>query len=139
MTCKRKQARRTGMAGPLGEMFDHGALTSCIFHFHQPFSCQVATHSTQQYAFSYSSSPQHFYFHTNTARVYLGFASFGTRTFVVDGRLSNRHLSEFLLDHLGRISYRFVNLPSSNIDGLRITYSKVNFILGISLDQWKEF
>ena len=28
MPCPRKQARRTGMAGPLGEMFDHGALTS---------------------------------------------------------------------------------------------------------------
>ena len=33
MTCDiRKQARRTGMAGPLGEMFDHGWLFySCHF------------------------------------------------------------------------------------------------------------
>jgi ethanolaminephosphotransferase len=27
----RKQARRTGMAGPLGEMFDHGACEAAFF------------------------------------------------------------------------------------------------------------
>lgn len=30
----RKQARRTGMAGPLGEMFDHG-MGCCAFHLSQ--------------------------------------------------------------------------------------------------------
>ena len=31
----RKQARRTGMQGPLGEMFDHGAC--CLFLHAPPF------------------------------------------------------------------------------------------------------
>ena len=99
------------MAGPLGEMFDHGWLFySC--HFTLPYlitlsiGCDALNTTVSALLFPHRSP----LLTTTTARGSSGVECSRTGTFLVDRCLTNSDLGQLLSHNMGRISYRYVLL-----------------------------
>ena len=113
----RKQARRMGMAGPLGEIFDHGGvhsvldLLSCLFK-PDPIGCDAlnTTVSGDKVYLSLILINQ-----PKTARSTFSIECSRTRTFLLDYCLPNSYLGQLLSHIMGRVLYRYVTRKSQII------------------------
>ena len=110
----RKQARRMGMAGPLGEIFDHGGvhsvldLLSCLFK-PDPIGCDAlnTTVSGDKVYLSLILINQ-----PKTARSTFSIECSRTRTFLVDYCLPNSYFGQLLSHIMGRVLYRYAPCKS---------------------------
>lgn len=101
-----KQARRTGMAGPLGEMFDHGVFCGYIYFDISQFYCSGCD------ALNTTVRNNRLFLSSNYIKKFiLAWSGFGctssqSGSFVVDGCFSNRNAGQFLFNYMGGISHR---------------------------------
>jgi hypothetical protein len=109
-----KQARRTGMAGPLGEMFDHGASwpsrleSDVLAHLHSRMRCPQY-HSECAVA---EGSSLFACVDTDLARGHPRMLRTESRSVVVDHYRANWHARQFLSNYLGGVSHWLVTFFS---------------------------
>lgn len=99
-----KQARRTGMAGPLGEMFDHGMCieiwAESVLMFY--LGCDAMNTTVSLSSMRIRST---LIILVHPARSYNRCPSTQSWSLLVDFCVPSRYIGEFLFNDLGRISY----------------------------------
>jgi hypothetical protein len=100
----RKQARRTGMAGPLGEMFDHGKTKPRLQSSFLTFSrLRCDEHDGRN--LNDASDP---FLTVSPARSHSRLPGTQSWALVVDRRVANGNTRQLLSDYLGGVSHRSV-------------------------------